>query len=86
MKTEKVIICKTCGFPKEWKRDLIILDNSISSLMQVVKDKDYRCPECKHYKDGSTIKKLKPLLRKYLDFGKKQKKQEFEKQHKRKVI
>jgi len=72
IKNKSLTECKECGFPTEWARDLIILDNSITSLLQVAKDDEYRCSECGHYKDGSTIKKLKPLLREYLELGKKQ--------------
>lgn len=70
-------ICKTCGFPKEWERDLIILDDGIDSLMRVVNDEEHRCPECKCYKDGSTIKKLKPLLKEYKEIGAKLTKNKF---------
>jgi len=76
---EKVTICKTCGFPKEWERDLIILNDSVDSLMMVVNDDEYRCSECKYYKDGSTINKLKPLLKEYKEIGIRLIKDKFEK-------
>ena len=52
----KIDICKTCGFNKNAEREFVIFNKS-RMLSQLIKDHNSRCPECNHYKDGSTIRK-----------------------------
>jgi len=68
MNDDKLTICDECGFPKEWNRDLVILDSNPLSITSMLENK---CEECGHFKDGSTILKIKPLLQKYQKAGKK---------------
>jgi len=46
--------CSTCGFDKNLKRGVVLLDNN---PLSIVADLEMRCPECDHIKDGSTIEK-----------------------------
>lgn len=68
MSKDKLTACKECGFPIEWERDLVILDCNALSITSMLED---RCETCGHFKDGSTILKIKPILQKYQKAGKK---------------
>ena len=72
--------CKTCGFPKEWERNPIFIKNDVFSIISLEEDvEEMRCPECKHWKNGSTIKKIELLLRKYKEVGKSEAQIKFDK-------
>jgi len=47
-------ICSTCGFDKNLKRGVVILDNNPLSIIEA---EENTCLECGHQKDGSTIGK-----------------------------
>jgi hypothetical protein len=50
--TETQTICKTCGFVKETPRVPIFITNNVFSFAQY---EAYKCEECGHQSDGSTI-------------------------------
>ena len=45
------IFCSQCGFPKEWERDIIILD---SNPITFIECEENMCKECRHQKNGWT--------------------------------
>ena len=45
-------ICRTCGFDKNLKREPVLLNSNILSLVSANED---RCEECEHMKDGWSI-------------------------------
>jgi len=63
----KLVMCRGCGFPLEWERDIIILDSNPFSMAEYVNN---TCDDCGHQRDGWTIKKIQPLIRKALEDGK----------------
>lgn len=69
-------ICSTCGFPKNWEREPAFIKKGIFSLMCL---EENTCEECGHQKDGYTIKRIQPLLRKFREEGQKSKLAEVEK-------
>ena len=58
--TRKELLCATCGFPKDIKRNSIFLKSNIYSFMMA---EENICSECCHQKDGSTIPVVADFVR-----------------------
>lgn len=51
--TKKDLICSACGFPKNMERAPVIMDSNPLSFAEFFSN---TCEECRHQKDGSTVK------------------------------